>query len=223
VCSPRTFEGDGFTVCAFDSKTQKLVLANTDQAGTALRSFDALAAALGPKADRVRFAMNAGMFDDAGLAIGLLIENGTKRHKLNTANGVGNFHLKPNGVFSADTDGTLHVETAKAFAARKAKPLWATQSGPMLVIAGALHPKIAADGPSHYVRNGVGLKDTHTAFFVISEAPVSFGRFARFFRDELNCPNALYFDGSVSSLWVPSKGRKDAAHLLGPMAVVLDR
>jgi uncharacterized protein YigE (DUF2233 family) len=223
ICGQRIFEGDSFTVCAFDSRAQALRLATTDAKGVPLRSFDALAAALGPAASRARFAMNAGMFDDTGMAIGLLVENGQQRHRLNTAKGGGNFHLKPNGVFSLDADGTLHVETSAGFAKRKAKPLWASQSGPMLMIAGKIHPKITADGPSHYIRNGVGLRDTHHAVFAISDAPVSFGRFARLFRDALHCPNALYFDGSVSSLWLPSQARMDDLRLLGPMVVVLDR
>ena len=61
------------------------------------------------------------------------------------------------------------------------------------------------------------------AIFAISEAPVSFGRIARFFRDDHGCRNALYFDGVVSSLWAPSLARKDSAHPLGPMIVVMDR
>jgi uncharacterized protein YigE (DUF2233 family) len=223
ICTKQSFEGDPFTICAFDGRTEILRLATTDTKGVPLRRFDALATALGPETSRVRFAMNAGMFDDTGMAIGLLVENGRERHRLNMAKGGGNFHLKPNGVFSADADGTLHLETSTGFAKRKAKPLWASQSGPMLLIGGKLHPKITADGPSHYVRNGVGVKDAQHAVFAISETPVSFGRFARLFRDALHCKDALYFDGSVSSLWVPAQGRKDDSRLLGPMVVALDR
>jgi uncharacterized protein YigE (DUF2233 family) len=225
-CHTQSFEGDSFTICAFAPKSDALVIATTDSTGIPLRSFDALASQLGPTASRVRFAMNAGMFDDAGNAIGLLVEAGHERHKLNRAKGGGNFHMMPNGVFSQDADGTLRVETTSHFALRRstphgAAPRWATQSGPMLVIQGKLHPQIAADGPSRYLRNGVGATDKGSAYFVISDAPVSFGKFARLFRDELHCRNALYFDGSVSSLWEPSSGRKDSARLLGPMIAVL--
>jgi uncharacterized protein YigE (DUF2233 family) len=93
----------------------------------------------------------------------------------------------------------------------------------MLVIDGALHPQIQNDGPSRYIRNGVGVRDEQTAFFVISSGVVSFGRFARFFRDELNCDDALFLDGSVSSLWAPQMERKDEITDLGPMVVVLSR
>ena len=106
---------------------------------------------------------------------------------------------------------------------REPDPYWATQSGPMLVIDGELHPRFAEDGASRLMRNGVGARDGRTAYFVISGGFVSFGRFARFFRDELGCTDALFLDGSVSCLWAPSLGRNDQDHALGPMVVVLDR
>lgn len=47
------------------------------------------------------------------------------------------------------------------------------------------------------------------------------GKFARLFRDGLKTPNALYFDGGVSSLWVPADGRMDDFEDLGPIIVAL--
>lgn len=70
------------------------------------------------------------------------------------------------------------------------------------------------------IRNGVGVSDSHTAWFAIAEEGVSFGRFARLFRDELGCDNALFLDGSVSSLWHPARSRQDEVAPLGPMIVV---
>jgi len=91
------------------------------------------------------------------------------------------------------------------------------------VIEGALHPRFQNDGPSRYVRNGVGVSDANTAYFVISSGAVSFGRFARFFRDELGCDDALFLDGSVSSLWAPEMERRDGNQNLGPLVAVLRR
>jgi len=221
ACEKTRFEQSRFTVCAFDSRSMDLELVLTDGAGKPLRSLAALAAR--KDAARLRFATNAGMFDDSGRPVGLYIEGGRQLHGVDTADGPGNFHLKPNGVFSADADGTLHVETTEQFLAAGRTPLWATQSGPMLVIDGELHPKFAAEGTSRHLRNGVGLRDADTAFFVISDEPVSFGRFARFFRDGLGCREALYFDGAVSSLWWPGGGRKDGNAFLGPLLAVFDR
>ncbi|MES1201606.1 MAG: phosphodiester glycosidase family protein [Pseudomonadota bacterium] len=222
-CVDMSFEGDLFLVCAFDSRREDLRFADRGAEGVYLRSFRALRGALGNDAARVRYAMNAGMFDDDGEPIGLYVEAGAEKHGLNTAHGPGNFHMLPNGVFSADSDGALHVETTDAYALRAPHPQWATQSGPMLVINDELHPAIQPNGASLNIRNGVGVRDAHHAFFVISEAPVSFGRLARFFRDRLHCANALYLDGSVSSVWAPARGRMDRGHLLWPMLVALER
>ena len=222
-CKSQSFEGSGFVVCAFDATSQELRIVTAGKNGANLRSLEALAQALGADANRVRFAMNAGMFDEDGGPIGLTIENGVTRHAISTSDGPGNFHMKPNGIFSHDDQGALHIDTSKSFIARGGSARWATQSGPMLVIQGALHPKIQHDGESRYIRNGVGLRAGHTALFVISHGPVSFGKLARFFRDKLGCMDALYFDGSVSSLWAPSLERMDKRRPLGPMVVVLDR
>jgi uncharacterized protein YigE (DUF2233 family) len=46
---------------------------------------------------------------------------------------------------------------------------------------------------------------------------VTFGAFARLFRDELGCENALFLDGSVSSLYAPSLNRSDGWLPMGPM------
>ena len=41
----------------------------------------------------------------------------------------------------------------------------------------------------------------------------------RFFREALKTPDALYFDGSVSSLWDPADSRQDSHAPLGPIIV----
>lgn len=222
-CTRQAFEGASFEVCAFDAKRQELRLVDVDQAGAPLRSLTALKAVLGEEAGRVRFAMNAGMFDQHGRPIGLYVEKGQRLHALNTASGAGNFYMKPNGVFSLDASGRARIEATNAFHARGGKTVWASQSGPMLVIGGALNPQIQDDGPSVHIRNGVGLTRDGKVNFVISDDPVSFGKLARLFRDPLGCADALYFDGSVSSLWDAGAGRMDVSAPLGPMLVVLDR
>lgn len=188
-----------------------------------LRGFRLLESHLGARAERVVFATNAGMFDADGDPIGLYVEQGVEGHRLNTAaRGPGNFHMMPNGVFFVDREGA-HVMTTAAYREADRLPHLATQSGPMLVIDGALHPAFQPDGASRNVRNGVGVNEAGHAVFAISDTFVSFGKFARLFRDALGCANALYFDGSVSSLWAPSLGRRDDGAPLGPMIVALRR
>jgi uncharacterized protein YigE (DUF2233 family) len=216
-CSQRVFEESRFTVCEAEGGTVEIRTSNDDS--QPYRSFTSLAQALGKRADDVAFAMNAGMFGEDGHAIGLLIEDGKQIHAINRREGGGNFHLMPNGVFLVRTDGRSEVVTSKAFEPSKGIA-FATQSGPMLVIDGKLHPAFEPDGESRYVRNGVGIAPDGTPLFVISQEPVSFGKLARLFRDELHAKNALYFDGSVSSLWDPADGRQDLFAPLGPMVVV---
>jgi uncharacterized protein YigE (DUF2233 family) len=224
ACEAVVFEATRFTVCAARPGEHEIALVDKGKDGQPLRDFDRLAADLGAtKAGRLAFAMNAGMFDTAGLPIGLYVEQGQQQKALNTRDGPGNFHMKPNGVFFGDDKG-WGVLATDDFAKRTPGRLdFATQSGPMLVIAGALHPKFSADGASVQIRNGVGVAGDGVAWFAISDEPVSFGRFARLFRDRLHCPNALFFDGVISRLWEPGAGRHDVGDPLGPMVVVLKK
>jgi uncharacterized protein YigE (DUF2233 family) len=216
VCNQQSFEGSRFTVCDPGNGAIELVAAGRDE--TPVRQFADLEQRLGPRAEKVAFAMNAGMYDEDGRPIGLAIVDGKQKHRINRKEGGGNFHLMPNGVFQLRDDGAAEIVTSKAWRPSPAIR-FATQSGPMLVIDGKLHPAFEPDGTSRHVRNGVGIAPNGRALFVISEEPVSFGKFARFFRDRLKARNALFFDGAVSALWDPANGRRDITRPLGPMVV----
>lgn len=215
-CRITLFEGSRFTVCDPGTSRLQLIAARRDE--DAIRDFAGLMSRV--PSDQIAFAMNAGMFDADGRPIGLAVVDGQLVQPINRRDGGGNFHLKPNGVFLVRRDGSAAVVTSDAFVP---SPLiaFATQSGPMLVIDGAIHPRFDADGPSRFIRNGVGIGPGGRPLFVISNEVVSFGKLARFFRDGLKARNALYFDGSVSSLWDPANGRMDAGVPLGPMIVAL--
>ncbi|MCY7280517.1 MAG: phosphodiester glycosidase family protein, partial [Sphingomonas bacterium] len=174
-CRVELFEGSRFTVC--DPGAGKLRLYAAGRTDTPLRSFAELMASV--PAEQVAFAMNAGMFDEEGRPIGLAVVDGVQVHAISTRDGGGNFHLKPNGVFLLRRDGTAGIATSEAF---KLAPnvAFATQSGPMLVIDGRIHPKFDPDGQSRYLRNGVGITANGRPLFVISNEVVSFGKLARF-------------------------------------------
>jgi uncharacterized protein YigE (DUF2233 family) len=221
ACERRDYEGSAFTLCRYDRRRHDIAFFLDGRNGR-LRSLAALETELGPRAGRLRFAMNAGMYDEAGAPIGLYVAEGRQRHAINRRPGAGNFHLLPNGVFTIAADGRVAIVTAARYDPAS-RPLWATQSGPMLVIDGALHPAIQSNGPSLHIRNGVCVVDGNVAWFAISEEPVSFGRLARLLRDRLGCRNALYLDGSVSSLWDRPARRRDGYSELGPLVAVFAR
>lgn len=220
ACAGQTFDNNRYTVCTFDPAKDDIRLFNLDDTGEPYRFFQALADGLARQRKTLLFAMNAGMFDDVQRPIGLYVEGGQQAKRLNRRSGAGNFHLKPNGVFYVD-GGAAGVMETEAFAKSGLKPAFATQSGPMLVIDGAIHPKFSASGTSRKTRNGVGVNSKGQAVFAISENAVTFHEFARLFRDELQCANALFFDGTVSSLYAPEIGRHDGFLPLGPMVGVV--
>jgi len=221
ACERRDYEGSAFTICRYDRRRDEIALFLDGRNGR-LRSLAALERELGPRGRRLRFAMNAGMYDEAGGPIGLYVAEGRERHAINRRPGAGNFHMLPNGVLTIAADGRVAILPADRYDPA-ARPAWATQSGPMLVIDGALHPAIQPNGPSLHIRNGVCTVDQNVAWFAISEAPVSFGRLARLLRDALGCRDALYLDGSVSSLWDRPAGRRDGYSELGPLVAVFAR
>jgi uncharacterized protein YigE (DUF2233 family) len=211
------FEGDRFTVCDTRGADLRLFAAGLEE--QPLRSFADVARRVTP--DRVAFAMNAGMFDEAGRPIGLAVVGGSRKHAINLRKGGGNFHLLPNGVFLVRKDGSAAVVESRRYAKAATDVRLASQSGPMLVIRGKLHPAFKPNGQSRLMRNGVGVTSDGRVRFVLTGDPVSFGKMARFFRDALKAPDALYFDGSVSSLWDPANGRQDAHVPLGPIVVAV--
>lgn len=214
ACRSLRFEGSGFIVCSpVNASRLHLFAARRDEPPR--RRFKNL----GLEHSAVAFAMNAGMYGVDRRPIGLTIVDGRPVHRISLRASGGNFGMKPNGVFLVRRSGKAEVVVSEAF---KPNPdiLLATQSGPMLVIAGKLHPKFDHDGESRSIRNGVGIAPDGGTRFVISKDPVSLGKFARFFRDELKARNALFFDGAVSALWDPANHRRDITVDLGPMVVV---
>jgi uncharacterized protein YigE (DUF2233 family) len=219
-CAPDRFEGNDYTVCRFDLREDTLRLFSLDPSGEPYGSFRALEATLRERGMDLVFAMNAGMYGEDLKPIGLYVEDGNRLKKANRRDGPGNFHLKPNGVFfiSGKTGGVMETE---AFLRSGITPLFASQSGPMLVVDGVIHPKFSPDGTSYQRRNGVGAPDPHTLVFVISEGSVNFHSFARLFRDHLSCPNALFLDGSISSLHAAELSRSDGFFELGPIVALV--
>ena len=216
-CRTQTIENASYVICEF-AATDGIELFLRDAHGTPIGQFDRVREALQQRRRKLVFAMNAGMYHEDRSPVGLYIENGQQLKKLSTADGPGNFSMKPNGVFYVD-GGKAGVLETKAFQKRKLRPQFATQSGPMLVIDGKLHPRFLADATSRNRRNGVGVAGSKVKF-ALAETPVTFHEFARVFRDVLKTPNALYLDGSISRLYAADIGRNDIGFAMGPIVAV---
>ncbi|ABI76150.1 putative lipoprotein [Hyphomonas neptunium ATCC 15444] len=222
-CQTRSFENLPYLVCSFDASQDTIRLFLRDETGVPFGQFDRLANHVASKGGNLVFAMNAGMYHDDRRPVGLYIEEGEAEMNLVRSPGPGNFGMLPNGVFWIDA-GKAGVSETLAFDERfkETPPRFATQSGPMLVIDGALHPALNPDGTSLRRRNGVGVsEDGRQVYFVISDVPVNFHSFARLFRDELGTPNALYLDGAVSKAYVPALERSETGLDMGPIVGVI--
>jgi uncharacterized protein YigE (DUF2233 family) len=185
--------------------------------GQPMGTFDRLRQGVTDAGGTLVFAMNAGMYHPDRRPVGLYVEDGAQRAPIQTAASAGNFGMRPNGVFCIAADGFRIVESRR-FADAPPPCRYATQSGPMLVIGGALHPRFIMGSDSLYIRNGVGVApDGKTAWFAISDRPVSFHAFASLFRDVLKTPDALFLDGSISRLYSAELGRDDVGFPMGPM------
>ncbi len=212
----------GVVVCTFEPAKADLRLFWRDPEGVAYSGFDRLARNVETKGERLVFAMNAGMYQPDLAPVGLYVEEGRQGHPVNLQAGSGNFGLRPNGVFWIDGNRAGVTETTR-FLQSGMKPRFATQSGPMLVIGGRIHPKINPEGTSEKVRNGVGLCEDGRVRFMISDKPVTFHRFATMFRDGLRCPDALFLDGSISALYAPNLGRNDGWRPMGPIVGAVEK
>lgn len=146
-------------------------------------------------------ATNAGMFHPNRQPVGLYVEGGKEMVAIDTDVRAGNFYLKPNGVF-AFFHGNPWIGTTDQYRKLKQFPELATQSGPMLVSDSLIHPAFNQGSGNVQIRSGVGLDGDGNLFFVISDSKISFYEIAEFFRTKLDCGNALYLDGTISSMYV---------------------
>ena len=215
-CQTGVFEDTPYTWCAVDPGSEDLRLWHTAPDGLVFGTFQRINDALESEGLTLGFAMNGGMYHEDRSPVGLYIEDGEPGGNLVTSAGPGNFGLLPNGVFCVEPGGAAVVES-RAFAENPRPCTFATQSGPLMVEDGALHPRFIADGTSRHIRNGVGVRPDGTVVFAISDRPVNFHRFARLFRDGLGAPDALYIDGKVSRLYAPDLDRHDGGFPLGPI------
>ena len=186
-----------------NTKTKHLQFFWKDDTGKNFGSIQNLKLWLQQRNNKLLFAMNAGMYKPNHAPQGLYIENKKILSLLDTANGHGNFYLKPNGIFYITIDNTPAICTSDNFK-DSGKVLYATQSGPMLVIEGNIHPAFKQGSANLNIRNGVGILPGNKVVFAMSKEKISFHDFALYFK-RMGCNNALYLDGLVSRMYLPEK------------------
>ena len=196
-------ESDKFASFVVNPKVSNVEFYWKGNDGRAFKSIQNLKSYLEKKGKRLRFAMNGGMYEKDNLPKGLFVQNQKTLRELDIKDGSGNFYLKPNGVFYLTTDNTARVAQTSNFE-NNGEVRFATQSGPMLIIAGAINAQFAENSLNLNIRNGVCILPDNKIVFAISRREVSFYELARYFKNQ-NCRDALYLDGFVSRLYLPEE------------------
>ena len=220
-CQDFKYQEAHFTACTAKIPEDDIRLFFQDQTGKIFGQFQELDNFLKEQDLDIIFATNGGMYHADRSPVGMYVENFKEFSPLINREGPGNFGLLPNGVFCFNKKEFLILET-KEFARRKIQCQYATQSGPLLVMDGKIHPKFIKNGASKFVRSGVGIsKDGLEAIFLISNQAVNFYHFASTFLDHLKIDNALYLDGNISRLYSPKLNRIDFGFDIGPIVAVV--
>ena len=174
-----------------------------DDDGNTFRSIENLKDCLDKKKIKLVFAMNGGMYKQDNSPQGFFIKEEKELSPLDTTSGNGNFYLKPNGVFFITTANKALICESTRFV-NKGDIKYATQSGPMLVIDGLIHPMFKQGSTNLNIRNGVGVLPNNEVVFAMSKQKINFYDFANYFKT-LGCKQALYLDGFVSRTYLPEK------------------
>jgi len=199
-CERQSFEGARYIVCTVEAKDARLKLFWQKADGKPYRWLGTLADAVKTDGKALVFAMNAGMYGTDYTPMGLYIEDGKQLRPADLKKMTGpqskipNFYKQPNGVFYFGSDGA-GILTTERFMAEKPKADFATQSGPMLVVAAKINSIFIEGSNDRTRRSGVGVCADGGMRFAISEDDVNFFDFARLFQTHLNCPDALFLDG----------------------------
>jgi uncharacterized protein YigE (DUF2233 family) len=186
-----------------DAKKQKVDFYWKNDKGETLKSIQNLKEYVESKKRKLLFAMNGGMFKRDFSPQGLLIQNKKRLAVLDTSKGQGNFYLMPNGVFYITDENVPVVCETQSFI-DNGKIKYATQSGPMLLINGQIHPAFREGSTNLNIRNGVGILPNGHIIFAMSKKEINFYDFAKYFQN-LGCKNALYLDGFVSKMYCPEQ------------------
>jgi uncharacterized protein YigE (DUF2233 family) len=192
-----------------------------------LMNFERLREQLAAEGKTIAFATNAGIYEQGPKPCGLTICAGKELVPLNLREGEGNFYLKPNGIFFVDGTRGAGIMEAAEYGRAYLKPRIATQSGPLMLRSGVIHPAFNPSSPNKRQRSAVGVRSRDgEVIFVLCDREdrvkgrVTFHQLTRFFI-HLGCKDALYLDGDISEMVTnPPADAKFAPNTFAAMFVV---
>ena len=217
----RVSADDPIVATVFDLSRYQLSLHWKDESGSPYGTIEAVADALARQGRQVAAVTNAGIYERDMTPLGLHVETGAVLRPLNRDDGTGNFYLKPNGVFSI-ASGEARITETSAFRMDDTVSI-ATQSGPLLVLDGAIHPAFRERSTSRRSRNAVGVRSDGAVVLAMTRTPVNLWTLAMFMRDRMGCPSALYLDGVISQLWLAGDPLAEARYPYVGMLAVTER
>lgn len=192
-----------------------------DDEGKPLKNLQALKDYCAVKNEKLLFAMNGGMYKTDNSPLGLYIQEGKTLAPVNNRNGGGNFYLQPNGIFYITKNKTAGISTTNSFI-DSGNIVYATQSGPMLLVNGSINTVFTKGSANTNIRNGVGILPGNKVIFAMSKKEISFYDFASFFK-KAGCSNALYLDGFVSRTYLPGKNWVQTGGNFGVMIATVSK
>ena len=194
------FSDRHFRVWAVDPTSVAIQQYRKDAQAQALWSLQSLHNFVQSRSEKLLFAMNAGIFDTNMSPVWLFVANGRVEQPLNLTEGTWNFYLQPNGVFFVQKDKKASImdSTNFSFFVDMKDVLLATQSWPLLLSHGTIHPSLNPSSSNTNIRNAVWITPQWTVFFVYSDKEINMYALALYMRDVLGCEHALYLDWSIS-------------------------
>ena len=151
------------------------------------------------------FITTASIVDSNCLPIGLYVYNKQVIKNIETADGNGNFFLKPNGALLITDNDVIVCQTSEINNHQNIK--YGIQSGPMLIINSQIHPKFNSNSNNKHIRSAVGKYKNKNGedfiVFAISQEEVTFFEMAQFFNKQYNCSDALCIESEGSVMSIP--------------------
>jgi uncharacterized protein YigE (DUF2233 family) len=151
------------------------------------------------------FAVTASIVDEKCMPLGLHVESGTTKKKINLGVGSGNFFELTNGVIAFARNEVV-IRNSRSYR-QDSSHRWALQTGPMLVDSSKVNPQLRKESVNRQYRIGVGISQSggvQTLVFVRSNEAVNFHQIASLFLEIYKCTTALCLEsGSNSSIRLP--------------------